>query len=286
MSNYKFMAMASGDYNYTLPFEPRDAYKPFVWMDSARNQTTMYNEAFWLVKDCSSTQLLSQNSCEIWAFISGNFDDAENLAADVSITIENDVISLSHNSIVLIPRGAANGKISVRNLKSPILVYRCMLEEDTLKEQPALAAMAAGSFSKEKNVVEKYVRADGSVPFQPFEGFLKLLLWVDGAKLPGAPYMEAVWFCQPKPVKDAMDIPHTHEFDEFLGIIGSDPEHPEELNGECHIWVDGEELVTTKSFLLCVPRGMHHCPMLIPKMDRPMIHFTGGNSGDYSRGGY
>ncbi len=285
MSNYKYMAMAGQNQPRKSWFKPEAAYVPVVWMDGSTNDTRMFNEAYWLKSDCASDEFVAYDSAELYAFISGDLDDPESLNAQVEFWIENDKVELTNTSIVLIPKGVAHGKISVKGMKTPIFCYHCLLESAMLEANPQLAKMAEGSFSKEKNVVEKYIRVDGTVPFQPFEGFLKLLLWIDGAKLPGAPYMESVWFCKPKPEPDEMDVPHTHEFDEFLGILGSDPEHPEELNGEVHIWVDGEELVTTKSFLLCVPKGMHHCPMLITRMDRPMIHFTGGNSGDYNRGG-
>ena len=284
LSNYKYMVMAGQTPDRKSPFVPADAFRPVTWMDSDTNETNMFNEAFWIVGDCESSEFFSTGSAELYAFISGDINDPGNLNADIEMWIENDRLELRSTSIVLVPAGAAHGRIKFTGVKHPVFCYHVLLSSGKLNAVPALAKMAKGSFSREKNVVERYERVDGTVPFQPFEGFLKLLLWIDGEKLPGAPYMESVWFCKPKPERDAMDIPHTHEFDEFLGIIGSDPDHPEELNGEAHIWVDGEELVTTKSFLLCVPRGMHHCPMLITKMDRPMIHFTGGNLGVYSRG--
>ncbi len=284
MSNYKYMAMAGANRARKPAFTPDDACVPIVWMDAGTNETVMFNEAFWLMKDCSSEEFVSFQCDAIYAFISGDIDDPENLGANVDIQIENDVITIDQTSIVFVPKGTSNGRIRLHDAKRPVFCYRCLLNASRYEPLPGVARDPVGTHTKATNVVERYERVDGTVPFQPFEGFLKLLLWIDGAKLPGAPYMESVWFCKPKPEKDAMDIPHTHEFDEFLGILGSDPEHPEELNGECHIWVDGEELVTTKSFLLCIPKGMHHCPMLVTRMDRPMIHFTGGNGGDYNRG--
>lgn len=284
MSNYRFISLAGQRPARKPDLKPADAFVQSVWMDAGQTECSMFNEAFWIVKDCKGDALVKSGSDELLAFISGDVQDPENLNAEVELYLENDKITLTHTSVVLIPKGTAHGKLKVTGLKKPIFCYRCLLDREQSCEVPAQATAKQGTYSTASNVVEKYVRADGTLPFMPFEGFLKLLLWIDGAKLPGAPYMEAVWFCKPKPEKDEMDIPHTHEFDEFLGCIGSDPEHPEELGGEVHIWVDGEELVTDKSFLLCIPKGMHHCPMLIPKMERPIIHFTGGNSGDYNRG--
>ena len=48
----------------------------------------------------------------------------------------------------------------------------------------------------------------------------------------------------------------------------------------------GDEVVTvTKSCLVFVPAGLEHSPILVPKLERPIIHFSGGNGGDYIRRG-
>ena len=122
---------------------------------------------------------------------------------------------------------------------------------------------------------------DGKLPGAP-EGFLTLLLWLDGKKLKGAPYVEAVWFNR---TNDTGPAPHEHEFDEFIGFIGSDPQHPEELNAEVRFHIDGDVVSVTKSCLVYIPRGVRHSPILVPRMERPIIHFSGGVGGAYKRVG-
>jgi len=122
---------------------------------------------------------------------------------------------------------------------------------------------------------------DGKLPTAP-EGFLTLLLWIDGQKLPGAPYMEAVWF---KTSNNTGPEKHTHDFDEFIGFIGSDPTDPSELGAQVEFFIEGEKITITKSCLVYIPRGVEHSPILVPRLDRPVIHFSGGNGGDYVREG-
>ena len=122
---------------------------------------------------------------------------------------------------------------------------------------------------------------DGRIPAAP-EGFLTFLLWIDGKKLKGAPYMEAVWF---KTSNDTGPEAHAHDFDEFIGFVGTDPEHPEELGAEVQFYIGDEYFTVTKSCLVYIPRGVRHSPILVPKLSRPIIHFSGGNGGDYKREG-
>ena len=104
----------------------------------------------------------------------------------------------------------------------------------------------------------------------------------NGKKLSGAPYLEAVWFLTSN---DTGPEEHTHDFDEFLGFVGTDAERPEELGAQITFSIGGETITVTKSCLVYVPRGVKHSPILVPSLERPIIHFSGGNGGDYRRKG-
>lgn len=159
----------------------------------------------------------------------------------------------------------------------PVIHYSCLMNSSFYTEEPAEATAAAGTYAG--NVVEKYAPVDGYLPEAP-KGFLTRLLWLDGQKLKGAPYMEAVWF---HTENDTGPEPHFHEFDELIGFLGSDPEHPELLNGELTLLLDGETVRFTESCVAFIPRGVMHSPILVPRLDRSIIHFSGGNRGDYKR---
>ena len=92
--------------------------------------------------------------------------------------------------------------------------------------------------------------------------------------------MESVWF---HTSNDTGPETHVHDFDEVIGFIGSDPENPQDLGAEVHIFLGGEEATITKNCIIYVPRGIAHSPLLVPRLDSPIIHFSGGNGGSYAR---
>ncbi|MBN2060944.1 MAG: hypothetical protein JW882_11085 [Deltaproteobacteria bacterium] len=280
MSNSKYFALAGQGTPTELPFSPREARVGSVWMDGDVVEGCMFNEACWYVSPFKGPELLKHNSDEVLFFIGGDPNDPENLNAEIEMCIENDKLTLKKTSAVFVPEGVAHGKLEVKNLTRPVFHYSCHLNTSKYEAFPAEATAAPGSYNR--NWVEKYVRPDGKLPEAP-EGFLKFLLFLDGKRLKGAPYAEAVWFCT---TNDTGPAPHIHEdFDEFIGFIGSDPEHPGELNGEVSFYIEDEMISSTKSCLVYVPRGVRHSPIYIPKLECPIIHFSGGNGGDYVRKG-
>ena len=279
MSVSKYFALPGMAASDDVSLDPADAHVRSVRMDGSFFKGCMFGEVCWITKPFSRDSFFKHESDELLVFIGGDVGDHENLNAEIELWIENDKITLTTTSIVFVPAGAAHGRITVKNVKKPVFHYTCHLNTDTYTELPAEASAPAGTYAG--SWVEKYAPVDGRMPGAP-EGFLQLLLWIDGKKLKGAPYMEAVWF---KTSNDTGPEAHAHDFDEFIGFIGSDPEHPEELGAEVHFYIGDEYFSMTKSCLVYIPRGVKHSPILVPKLEKPIIHFSGGNGGDYKREG-
>ena len=68
-----------------------------------------------------------------------------------------------------------------------------------------------------------------------------------------------------------VDPPHKHDCDELLFFISADPENTTDLGGEVEIALgdEWEKHVITTSAIICLPRGMAHCPVYVRKVDRP-----------------
>ena len=69
------------------------------------------------------------------------------------------------------------------------------------------------------------------------------------------------------------DVPHTHEFDEYLSFIGLDPDNPDSLGGQAELCL-GEELekhIIKKSTTVFIPEGLKHLPIHFTKVDRPFV---------------
>ncbi len=280
MSNIKYFALAGHGNSVQASVEPKDACVNAVWMDGTVVEGCMFNEACWYVMPFRGPGLVKHNSDKIAFFIGGDPETPENLNARIDMWIENDKLTLTKTCAVFIPGNVAHGRLEVKSLVKPVFHYTCHLNTSQYEAFSATAKAAPGTYTG--NVVEKYAPIDGKFPEAP-EGFIKFLLFLDDKRLKGAPYAEAVWFCT---ANDTGPAPHIHDdFDEFIGFMGSDPAHPEELNGEINFYVEDEMITVTKSCLVYVPRGLRHSPIYVPKLERPIIHFSGGNGGDYARKG-
>jgi len=279
MSNIKYFAFAPEGSPQKFGIEPKDANIQVVNMDSDFFKGCIFGNASWFLKPLKWNGFFKHQSDELLVFIGSDPNDPENLNAEIELWIENDNLVLTKTSIVFVPAGTAHGHLEVKNVKKPLFHYICHINNDKYEELPAEATAAKGTYTN--NWVERYAPVDGKLPEAP-EGFLTLLLWIDGKRLSGAPYLEAVWF---HTVNDTGPETHTHDFDEFIGFFGTDTEHPEALGAELSFFIGGETIPVTKSCLVYIPRGVEHSPILVPKMDRPIIHFSGGNGGDYVRKG-
>lgn len=280
MSNIKYFSLAGQGKPADMGTQPADARKNAVWMDSSVVPGCIFSEASWYTRPCEEPGMVRFNSDVVLLLIGGDDGAPEELGAVVELQIENDVLRLTNTCAVFIPQGAAFGNLKVRAMRWPFFRFTCGLNTSDLVSEPAEPTEPAGKYAG--SYVERYAPPDGQLPTAP-EGFLKLLLYLDGKRLPGAPYLEAVWFCT---TNDTGPEPHIHEdFDEIIGFIGTDPEHPEELNATVEFFVEDEKISVTKSCLVYIPRGLMHSPIYIPKMDKPILHFSGGNGGDYVRKG-
>ena len=108
------------------------------------------------------------------------------------------------------------------------------------------------------------------------------LAFLDDEVIKGGFYTETVWFT--KGYEEIAVHPHYHDYDEVLGFYGSDPDNPDDLGGEVEEWIEDERYVMTRSFIMFIPRGVKHGPLIIRRVDRPIFHFATGNGKLY--GGY
>lgn len=106
------------------------------------------------------------------------------------------------------------------------------------------------------------------------------LISLDSEVVKGAFYMETAWFWPgkwPETKSDEGTVKtHSHEFDEAIAFVGTNPKDPYDLGGEVELWVDGKQNILDKSFIAFIPAGTKHCPLKIRRVDKPIFHFTAG----------
>ena len=101
------------------------------------------------------------------------------------------------------------------------------------------------------------------------------ILYVDDRFLRGASlWVECNWIWPGS--YESPSPPHTHDFDELMAFIGSNPEDTSDLCGEIELWLGDEKHILTKSCVVFVPKGLKHCPLNFLRVDRPVFHFTTG----------
>ena len=108
------------------------------------------------------------------------------------------------------------------------------------------------------------------------------LLTVDGSRIKDFFYVDCRWFWQGS-TTEAIDEPHTHEFDEVLGFVGSDRHDPHSLGGEITIWLNNEKQTLAKSSLIFIPAGLRHGPVRFDRIDTPIFMVAIAPTGHYSR---
>ena len=112
--------------------------------------------------------------------------------------------------------------------------------------------------------------------FQKFYAtYANRLLWMDSKVVPGAFQMNTSWYMSASDVRPLLKHEeHSHDFDEIIGFLGSDPENPYELGGEIEVGINGELHRLTKSSIIFLPAGIKHLPLSLLRVDRPILHFS------------
>ena len=106
---------------------------------------------------------------------------------------------------------------------------------------------------------------------------------LDTTRSEGAPYLDFVWLWKGS-AQGYTEAEHTHDFDEFIGFIGTRGQtDPRNLGGEMEVWLGGEQYSITKSCLIFIPKGLKHCPIKFVRIDTPILFFSGGMATKYSR---
>lgn len=94
-----------------------------------------------------------------------------------------------------------------------------------------------------------------------------------GAELSGRADLDISWYCPSEPfsMKDKI---HTHEFDEFLCFLPSNPNDMNEYQAEIELSLGEEEekQVITDPAIIYLPKGLPHGQVSFKKIDKPVSY--------------
>ena len=277
MDREGYRVYRAGSAAFGSSVEPQDAHVQVLGMDKSILPGCMVTGAGWYKGACYDETMVKHASDEVLMFLGGDHDDPDELNAEIELWLENDKLTLTRCCAVYIPAGVAHGKLRISNLKKPVAYYLVQTTTDEYVATPAEATAPAGTYAN--YAVEDFKPSNGFMPGAP-EGLLTLLVWIDGGRIEGAPYGEAVWFNRSS---DQGPECHIHDYGEFLSFIGSDPENPEDLGCTVDFYIQGEKVEVKESCLIYVPAGIDHCPFYIHDMVRPILHTSGYAGSDYQR---
>lgn len=223
---------------------------------------------------------------EILAFVGTDYNDPWNLHAEVELWIDDELYTINRSSLVFIPRGLKHCPVRFKKVEKPLwfmTLSPMSMYSRKVEELARPVTEVPGRKYLEYIVSEMRKRGLPQPPKDLPPGVPRMtrILYLDDEVVRGAFYMECVWFGEGS--GPGSPPAHTHDFDEVLGFLGSDPKNPRDLNGEIELWIDDEKYTLTKSCLVFIPRGLKHCPFFFKRVDKPILHFSTGPVSKYER---
>lgn len=86
-------------------------------------------------------------------------------------------------------------------------------------------------------------------------------------------YIDISWIWE-MPDPNPHIFEHSHDFNEIVLHIGSDPDNPEELGAKIEYVVGGEPLILDKTSAVYIPKGVKHGPLTWKRVEKPHIEIT------------
>jgi hypothetical protein len=80
------------------------------------------------------------------------------------------------------------------------------------------------------------------------------------------------WDYVSRPVQ--IEEAHSHDFEEFLCFMGTNPTDTDEFGAEIEVsmGIEGEKQVINTPTVVVIPKGMVHSPIKFIKVDKPVIY--------------
>ena len=110
----------------------------------------------------------------------------------------------------------------------------------------------------------------------PFHKTPKGALFATGGDILGGMELNVIYACGYETGITGMSTkPHVHDYDEAVFFIGTDPYHLDDLGAEVEISIGElgkeEKHVFDKPSVLVAPKGLHHCPIVTRRIDKPYV---------------
>jgi len=114
-----------------------------------------------------------------------------------------------------------------------------------------------------------------NVAYHPLEGVKGVTfpdeIFLDKSIVESCPVVVDIGWRFEVPDPDPVEWEHSHDFDEVLCFIGTNPDDPRDLGAEIEFHMDGEVHTFDKTTTIYIPKGIPHCPFYHKRVDRPFL---------------
>ena len=269
-----------------------------LWMDDSMVKgASMYMECLWLWEGKTISGTTEEPHIhdfdEVIGFISTDQTNPKELDAKMEILLGDETHYLTKSCLVHIPAGMKHCPLTFREVNRPVFFFtlapvstygRISRNPDENTEvAPAKTDFVPPEPDASGTRYGRYI-ITGTKPKPPRQGpstaETTRIVSLDGEKSPGAFYVDSVWIWSGS--MTMAPETHSHQWEEMIGIVGSDRENLKVLGGDISITMDGDKYDLKQSSLVYVPGGVKHCPIEFNNIETPVLCFTVGNTTEYT----
>lgn len=183
---------------------------------------------------------------------------------------------INKTTLLYIPRKAEHGRVSWRSFEKPHVQLAIKLSAKIEKMDERLTRDTTSHHPEED--FNKYMITEPAheIPSPPGTTWRTNppFTYLNNNLVPGCNvYLEYSWIWD-MPSPNPPYGSHTHDYDEIVLNIGSDPEHPEELGAEIEFYMGDELQVTDKTSAVFIPKNVPYGPVTWKKVTRPHIQMS------------
>ncbi len=261
-------------------------------VDGQRIQDFFFVDCTWFWKGSSRgvfEEAHTHDFDEVICFVGVNREDPYDLGGEVTIWLDGNEVILKKSSLIYLPAGTPHGPFRIKRIDRPIFNVTIAPTEQynrkAVESQPKAVPGLSPRYTIINETKTKFTVAasEGNVPKAlPRDPSLRStrLLHLEDDMAKGSFYVDFVWIWEGNGGAPAPE--HSHEWVELIAMVGADPSHPRDLGGTMSIVLGDETHYMPHSSLVCIPKGLKHCPWRFIDIKKPTLVFTAGPSGMYT----
>jgi hypothetical protein len=266
-------------------------------VDSSILKDFFYLDCAWLWRGAAEDTIEETHSHdfdEVIGFIGSDRQDPHDLGGTITIWLDNKKHILTKSCLIFVPAGTVHCPILFNRIDKPVFFLtiapvkeytKQKVDAKTAAERRSAIDTASPKYTIITETKARFPATDsegsGSPPPPPNPKLKSArILHLEDDIVKGSFYVDFVWIYEGTGEAPAPE--HSHDWEEVIAMVGVDPEHPHDLGGPMSIVLGDETHVITKSSLVCIPKGLKHCPWKFLDIKKPTLVFTAGPSGMYT----